>query len=44
MGINCKKLIAKSKSAFKRIENENEKRVKEERKSSKKTIKNKQPT
>ena len=36
MGINCKKLIAKGKSVFKKIENENEKRVKEERKSSKK--------
>ena len=36
MGINCKKLIAKGKSAFKRIENENERRAKEDRKLSKK--------
>ena len=32
MGINCKKLIAKGKSAFKRIENENEREKKAVRK------------
>lgn len=36
MGINCKKLIEKNKSAFRKIDNYNERRAKEDRKSSKK--------